>query len=187
MCPRPGAVKEQEVRRSRHGVPVVGHEAFGALPLDLSECRAAIFPGMPPYDMWQHVPSEAVIPPYRTDAGCYLVAEAYVKEADGVFTGDPGAGGGAPQLIPRISATELLAMDLGTLPVDAMVLRLMAHAKHVHEIQIVDGLVPGNIRRAPVHIPAAGRVAADAIELRAAAGGVRRLRTSLRDAGKHSV
>jgi molybdenum storage protein len=24
----------------------------------------------------------------------------------------------------------------------------MAHAKHVHEIQIVNGLVPGNIRRA---------------------------------------
>ena len=46
-------------------------------PLYLAECGAAIFPGMPPYDMWQHVPSEGVIPPYRTDAGCWLVAEVY--------------------------------------------------------------------------------------------------------------
>ena len=54
---------------ARYGVPVVGHGAFGAIPLYLAESHAVIFPGMPPYDMWQHVPSEGVIPPYRTDAG----------------------------------------------------------------------------------------------------------------------
>jgi molybdenum storage protein len=42
---------------ARHGVPVVGGSAFGALPLYLAECGAAIFSGMPPYDMWQRVPS----------------------------------------------------------------------------------------------------------------------------------
>ena len=62
---------------ARHGVPVVGGSGFGAIALYLAECGAAIFAGMPPYDMWQHVPSEGVIPPYRTDAGCYLVAEVY--------------------------------------------------------------------------------------------------------------
>jgi molybdenum storage protein len=62
---------------ARHGVPVVGGSGFSAIPLYLAECGAAIFPGMPPYDMWQHVPSEGVIPPYRTDAGCWLVAEVY--------------------------------------------------------------------------------------------------------------
>ena len=51
--------------------------ASRALPLYLAEVGAAIFGGMPPYDMWQHVPAEGVIPPYRTDAGCYLVAEVF--------------------------------------------------------------------------------------------------------------
>ena len=53
-------------------------------------------PGMPPYDMWQRVPAEGVIPPYRTDAGCYLVAETYgcrrmifVKDEDGLYTANP--------------------------------------------------------------------------------------------------
>ena len=84
---------------ARHGVPVVGGPAFGAVALYLEQCGAAIFSGMPPYDMWQHVPSEGVIPPYRTDAGCYLVAEVYgcrhmvfVKDEDGLYTA--GACGG---------------------------------------------------------------------------------------------
>ena len=44
---------------ARHGVPVVGGSGFGAIPLYLAECGAAIFPGMPPYDMWQHLPTRA--------------------------------------------------------------------------------------------------------------------------------
>src|SRR3954452_24030070 len=81
---------------ARHGIPVVTGTGFAALPLYLAECGAAIFPGMPPYEMWQHVPSEGVIPPYRTDAGCWLVAEAYgaksmifVKDEDGLYTANP--------------------------------------------------------------------------------------------------
>ena len=81
---------------ARHGVPVVGGSGFGAIPLYLAECGAAIFPGMPPYDMWQHPPDEGVIPPYRTDAGCWLVAEVYgaksmiyVKDEDGLYTANP--------------------------------------------------------------------------------------------------
>ena len=39
-------------------------------------------------------------------------------------------------------------MNLAPLPVDPMVLELMAGAKHVREIQIVNGLSPGNITKA---------------------------------------
>ena len=76
---------------ARHGVPVVGPAAFSALALYLRESGAAIFSGMPPYDMWQRVPATGVIPPYRTDAGCYLIAETYgcagmvfIKDEDGL-------------------------------------------------------------------------------------------------------
>jgi molybdenum storage protein len=47
-----------------------------------------------------------------------------------------------------VDAAELLAMDLPTLPIDRIVLELMADAKHVKEIQIVNGLQRGNITKA---------------------------------------
>ena len=66
-----------------------------------------------------------------------------------MFTSDPADDGGDDrELIARVGAAELLAMDVPTLPIDALVLELMADAKHVKEIQIVNGLTPGNITRA---------------------------------------
>jgi molybdenum storage protein len=139
---------------ARHGVPVVGGSGFGAIPLYLSECGAAIFPGMPPYDMWQHVPSEGVIPPYRTDAGCWLVAEVYsarsmifVKDEDGLYTANPKTNPEA-KLIESISVDELIAMDLPDLVIERPLLELMRHARHAKTIQVINGLKPGLITRA---------------------------------------
>lgn len=68
--------------------------------------------------MWQPVPSEGVIPPYRTDAGCFLVAEVYgcrsmifVKDEDGLYTANPKSDPKAT-LIPEITVDELIAADL---------------------------------------------------------------------------
>jgi molybdenum storage protein len=139
---------------ARHGIPVVGGSGFAALPLYLAECGAAIFPGMPPYDMWQHPPAEGVIPPYRTDAGCWLVAEAYgaktmvfVKDEDGLYTANPKTNPDAT-LIPSVTVEELLAMDLPDLVVERPLLELMRHARNATSIQIVNGLKPGLLTRA---------------------------------------
>jgi molybdenum storage protein len=139
---------------ARYGVPVVSHEAFSALPLYLAESHAVIFPGMPPYDMWQPVPGEGVIPPYRTDAGCYLVAEVYgcrqmifVKDEDGLYTANPKTDPGAT-LIPRTTVDELIAMDLPDVIVERPLLELMRNARHVRSIQVINGLRPGLITRA---------------------------------------
>jgi molybdenum storage protein len=139
---------------ARHGVPVVTGTGFAALPLYLAECGAAIFPGMPPYDMWQHVPTEGSIPPYRTDAGCWLVAEVYgaksmtfVKDEDGLYTANPKTDEGAT-FIPEITVDELLAMDLPDLVVERPLLELMRNARHATTIQVVNGLKPGNIAKA---------------------------------------
>jgi molybdenum storage protein len=139
---------------ARHGVPVVGGSAFGALPLYLAECGAAIFSGMPPYDMWQRVPNEGVIPPYRTDAGCYLVAEVYgcanmiyVKDEDGLYTANPKTDPSA-KLIPEITVEELIDADLPDLVIERPVLELMSRARHVRSVQIINGLRPGLLRRA---------------------------------------
>jgi molybdenum storage protein len=139
---------------ARHGVPVVGGSAFGAVALYLDQCGAAIFSGMPPYDMWQHVPTEGVIPPYRTDAGCYLVAEVYgcanmvfVKDEDGLYTANPKTDPDA-KLIPSVTVDELIAMDLPDLVIERPVLELMRNARHVKSVQVINGLKRGLVERA---------------------------------------
>jgi molybdenum storage protein len=139
---------------ARHGVPVVGDGAFGAVALKVEECGAAIFAGMPPYDMWQHVPAEGVIPPYRTDAGCFLVAEVYgarqmifVKDEDGLYTANPKTDKNAT-LIPEITIDELSELDLPDLVIERPVLELLRNARHVKSVQVINGLRPGLITRA---------------------------------------
>ena len=139
---------------AQHGVPVVAGAGFDALALYLTDARAAIFAGMPPYDMWQPLPGEGVIPPYRTDAGCYLVAETYgcknmifVKDEDGLYTANPKSDPTAT-LIPEITVDELIERDLPDLVIERPVLELMRHARHVRSVQIVNGLKPGNLTRA---------------------------------------
>jgi len=139
---------------ARHGVPVVSGTGFGALALYLDECGAAIFPGMPPYDMWQHVPTEGVIPPYRTDAGCWLVAEVFgarsmifVKDEDGLYTANPKTEPNA-KLIESVTVDELIDMDLPDLVIERPVLELMRHARHAKTVQVINGLKPGLITRA---------------------------------------
>ncbi len=139
---------------ARHGVPVVGGSAFGAVALYLEQCGAAIFGGMPPYDMWQHLPAEGVIPPYRTDAGCYLVAEVYgcanmvfVKDEDGLYTANPKTDPDA-KLIPQVTVDELVEMDLPDVIIERPVLDLMRNARHVKSVQVINGLKRGLIARA---------------------------------------
>jgi molybdenum storage protein len=112
--------------------------------------------GYPPYGLYEFPPEVGKIPPHRTDSGAFLLADAYgaarliyVKDVEGVFTSDPATTNTSPpELIPRASAAELLARNLDTLPIDALVLELMANAKHQKQIQIINGLTPGTIAKA---------------------------------------
>jgi molybdenum storage protein len=139
---------------AEHGVSYLPHQAVShQLAVHLSASNAAVSNGYPPYELYEFPPAVGKIPPHRTDSGAFLLSDAYgaactiyVKDVDGICTGDPATGDA--KLITRVGAGELLAMDLPTLPIDALVLELMAHAKHVKEIQIVNGLTPGNITRA---------------------------------------
>lgn len=124
------------------------------LPAMLAAARGAVFNGVPPYDLWEHPPAVGKIPPHRTDAGSYLVAEVFgarrmifVKDVEGLYTADPATDAHA-RLIPRITAEELVARNLPTLPIDRVVLDLLRHARLATEIQIINGLVPGKLTRA---------------------------------------
>jgi molybdenum storage protein len=124
------------------------------LPAMLAAARGAVFNGVPPYDLWEHPPESGKIPPHRTDAGSYLVAEVFgarrmilVKDVDGLYTSDPATDARA-ELIPRIAAGDLIARDLPTLPIDRVIPRLILRARLATEVQIINGLVPGNLTRA---------------------------------------
>jgi molybdenum storage protein len=71
----------------------------------------------------------------------------YVKDEDGLYTADPKKDSAAEH-IPRISVQDLLARDLNDLVVERAVLDLMLHARHIREIQFVNGLKPGQLSAA---------------------------------------
>jgi molybdenum storage protein len=113
-----------------------------------------IFFGMPPYTFWHRNPAVGRIPPHRTDTGAYLVSEVfgarsmiYVKDEDGLYTADPKKHKHA-RFIKSISVRELEGLDLEDVVVERAVLELMKHAEHRKSIQVVNGLVPGNLTRA---------------------------------------
>lgn len=139
---------------ARHGIPFVLPEGFSSLPHYLMDRGAVITQGMPPYKLWEHNPAAGRIPPQRTDTGCFLVAEVfgarkmiYVKDEDGLFTADPKKEPSA-KFIPRIALEELLELDLDDLVVERAVLEMMANTRHIHEIQFVNGLKPGQLTAA---------------------------------------
>jgi len=139
---------------AKHGIAFLEPEGFAMLPHYLMERGAVICQGMPPYKLWEANPSVGRIPPQRTDTGCFLIAEVfgarkmiYVKDEDGLYTADPKKDPRAVH-IPRISVQELLKRDLNDLVVERAVLELMLNARHIKEIQFVNGLKPGQLTAA---------------------------------------
>jgi molybdenum storage protein len=139
---------------ARHGIAFLEPEGFASLAHYLMERGAVICQGMPPYKLWEANPQVGRIPPQRTDTGCFLIAEVYgarkmiyVKDEDGLFTADPKKDPTARH-IPRISVQELMAIDQDDLVVERAVLDLMLNARHIREIQFVNGLKPGQLSAA---------------------------------------
>jgi len=76
-----------------------------------------------------------------------MALHVYIDDVDGIYTADPKDDPSA-ELIPRIGAKELMARGLKTLPIDRIVLQILGSAKHIKEVQIVNGLKRGNISKA---------------------------------------
>ena len=139
---------------AQHGIPFIEPEGFNTLPHYLMERHAVICQGMPPYKLWEPNPDKGLIPPQRTDTGCFLIAEVfgarkmiYVKDEDGLYTADPKKDPNC-EYIPRISVEELLRRDLQDLIVERAVLEFLARARNLREIQFVNGLKPGQLTAA---------------------------------------
>jgi molybdenum storage protein len=115
--------------------------------------RAVVGSAFPPYHHHEFPTSR--IPHHRADTGAFLLADALgaagltiVEDVDGVYTADPkGPDGKKAQLLRETSAAEL-AKHKGTLPFDRALLEVMATARHIDHIQVVNGLVPGRLTAA---------------------------------------
>lgn len=132
-----------------HGVVAIPPEIFGhLLPLFMQAAPGVIFNGDPPFSLWEHPTSTGKIPPHRTDAGCFLLAECFgcatvtlVKDVDGLYERDPKSDPSAAY-IREITVAELRERQLPTLPFDRILLDLLSAARQVTRFQIINGLRP---------------------------------------------
>jgi molybdenum storage protein len=126
-------------------------------------CRLGYLPityGIPPYGYFEHPAEYGSIPPHRTDCGAFLLAEnigarslIYLKDEKGLFDRDPKKAGKKGQkdlkYFDRVSARELIELDLDDLIIERPILTLLQRAKCLKELQIIDAL------RHPEHIMSA--------------------------------
>jgi len=132
-----------------HGVVAIPPEIFGhLLPLFIHAAPGVIFNGVPPYSLWEHPPGIGRIPPHRTDAGCFILAECFgcktvtlIKDVDGLYTEDPKENPQAT-FIDAIGASELKKRGLPSLPFDEVLPDLLLNARLVHQFQLVNGGKP---------------------------------------------
>ena len=139
---------------ANHGGLYILPDDFEKLPLYLQLGCTPVMSGMPPFGYWEKREGGSRIPPHRTDAGVFLSAEflgapraIFIKDEDGLYTDDPKKDPGA-QHLPRISAAELTARNLPDVVVERVVVEYLGRARWCKELQIVNGLRPGEVLKA---------------------------------------
>jgi len=146
---------------AKHGGVKIGHgDNLEQLTMFCRQGYLPITYGIPPYGFFEHPAEHGSIPPHRTDGGAFLLAEnigarslIFLKDEKGLFAEDPKK---VPEekraqleFYDRISARELIELDLDDLIVERPILTLLQRAKCLKELQIIDAL------RHPEHIGAA--------------------------------
>src|SRR3984957_2400796 len=136
------------------GVSYVEHPTIAnQLAIHLTAARAVVGSAYPPYH--HHEFPNSRIPHHRADTGAFLLADALgaagltiVEDVDGVYTTDPnGPGGEEAKLLRETNVADLEKLQ-GTLPFDRALLEVMATARHIERVQVVNGLVPGRLTAA---------------------------------------
>jgi molybdenum storage protein len=139
---------------AKHGSIVMQREHFWELPLYLESDMLPIVISVPPYHFWEPPPEEGPLPTHGSDFGLFIHAEVlgmqkiiFVKDEDGLYDKDPKKHDDA-KLIPKITLEDLLAKMPEDLILDRQLFNCWKQARHIHEVQIVNGLVPGQLTKA---------------------------------------
>ncbi|MFH1070507.1 MAG: uridine kinase [Candidatus Glassbacteria bacterium] len=127
---------------------------FERLPLYVKNHMIPITLGQAPYFFWEKPSKYGSIPEHGNDFGSYITGEVlgvrsviYLKDVEGLYTADPKRNPGA-RFIKKISAQELMELDLDELVIERSAIENLARGRVVRKIQIINGLVPGNLTRA---------------------------------------
>lgn len=136
------------------GVSYLPHtSAAHQLATHLAACPLAVSNGYPPFGRYEMPPSVGKLPAHGADAGALLLADAYgaarliyVKDVDGIA--DPYPDSPDATWLDRVDVATLRAKGPATLPIERSVLDLLGRTRHVRELRVVNGLVPGNLTRA---------------------------------------
>ncbi|MFQ5534650.1 MAG: hypothetical protein ACE5EM_07515 [Sphingomonadales bacterium] len=153
-----GAVEEQnrdilQILLAPHGGITFVKDHFQDLPMFLNGGLIPVCIGQPPYHYWEPPPREGCLPENGPDVGLFLMAElmgakrlVLVKDVDGLYTADPEKDSKA-ELIPDITARDLIERDLPDLPVERELLRCLENARLLTEVHLINGLKPDMLER----------------------------------------
>lgn len=139
---------------ARHGSIVMQREHFWELPLYLGANMMPIVISIPPYHFWEPPPEQGVLPMHGADFGLFMLAEVlgmrkviFVKDEDGLYDRDPKKHDGA-RLLRQVTLEELTATLPDELILDRQLFHAWRTARHVRQVQIVNGLRKGELTRA---------------------------------------
>lgn len=139
---------------AKHGSIVMQREHFWELPLYLESGMLPIVISIPPYHFWEPPPEDGPLPMHGSEFGLFVHAEVlgmkrivFVKDEDGLFDKDPKKHADA-KLIPRTTLGELLERMPEELAIDRQLFTCWQRARHVEQVQIINGLVPGQLTKA---------------------------------------
>lgn len=154
-----GAIEEQNANMmyslmAKHGAVRVPKDHYTDLPHYLDNDMIPILTSNPPHHYWEKPPMRGVLPENGSDFGMYMTAEGlggrsmiFVKDQNGLYDKDPEKHQDA-NFIAEISAHQLLENDQQDLIIDRTVIEMLARARHLKKIYIVNGLIPGSIAKA---------------------------------------
>lgn len=132
----------------------ISHSDIVKLPTYFAEKIIPVMHGMPPYDYFAIKPKVGRIPIHRTDVGLVILADLigsrtilFIKDENGLYSDDPKKNPQAT-FIPEIGAKDLLAQDQDDLVIERPCLEIMQNSEVIEKVQIINGLVEGNITRA---------------------------------------
>ena len=139
---------------AKHGSIVMQREHFWELPLYLESGMLPIVISVPPYHFWEPPPEEGCIPSHGSDFGLFIHAEVlgarhiiFVKDEDGLYDKDPKKHTDA-KLIKHTTLANLMKNLPEELILDRVLFTTWQRARHIEKVQIVNGLVPGQLTKA---------------------------------------
>jgi molybdenum storage protein len=132
----------------------IGHADIVKLPTYFAENIIPVMHGMPPYDYFAIKPKVGRIPIHRTDVGLVILADLvgsrtvlFIKDENGLYSEDPKKNPDA-KFIAEIGAQDLLDSGQDDLVIERPCLEIIQNSEVLEKVQIINGLVPGNITKA---------------------------------------